>query len=121
MDLVSKETVVVVDDSDDIRMRIKDVVNRCAHLELIGEANNGRDAIDLIIAKKPQHLILDIRMPDKSGLQVLGSIQSVIHNINVIVLSNHSDTAYRKRCLKLGAQHFLDKSTEFSQLMKALS
>lgn len=116
-----KQSVVIIDDSEDLRSRIKSVVESFAHLEVIGEANNGENGAALVHEKRPDHLILDIRMPKKSGIYVLKTIKPIMDKINIIVLTNHADPVYKEKCIKLGATHFLDKTNEFSKLNEILA
>lgn len=112
---------MIVDDSSRLRTRIRSLVDSIGDgLSIVGEIDNGQDAISLIDEARPHHVILDIRMPKASGIRVLESMASYIEDINVIVLTNQSDAAYKKRCLQLGATHFLDKTNEFSRLEEAL-
>lgn len=113
---MEKQGVVIIDDSPDLRSRIKDVVESFVHLEVIGEANNGKEGTELIKTIQPDHVILDIRMPNKSGIYVLQSIKSISENINIIVLTNYADPVYKEKCIELGASYFLDKTNEFFKL-----
>lgn len=113
--------VIVVDDCFHLRARIRDLVSNAGlGLDIVGEIDNGQDAIDIIEKIRPDHVILDIRMPKKSGIRVLEAMAPYIDEINVIVLTNQSEAAYKKRCLQLGATHFLDKTNEFFSLKDAL-
>ena len=70
----------------------------------------------LLYLKKPDVVILDIRMPDGSGIDVLQTIKQGEPAPAVIVLTNYPYPAYRQKCLQAGADFFLDKSTEFDQI-----
>ena len=120
LDEINKRSVIIVDDCEQLRKKIIETVNGLNRFNVIGEADNGIDAIALIESERPNFLILDIRMPGKSGIQVLDAIQHLVSDICVIVLTNHSGDAYKERCLKLGVDYFLDKSKEFEQLNSIL-
>ena len=116
---INKKDVVIIDDCLLIRERIREIVNSSTNFNVIGEACNGIDAVNLIDAYRPDFIVLDIRMPDKSGISVLYEIQDYVKDMCVIVLTNHYGEAYKERCLKLGASYFLDKTKEIEKL-KAL-
>lgn len=61
----------------------------------------------------PDFILLDINLPDGTGIDVLNFIKEEGKKTNVIVITNHSNNYYRELCIELGAEHFLDKSSEF--------
>jgi DNA-binding NarL/FixJ family response regulator len=89
-------------------------------LEIVGQAGNVADALLEIGKVKPDVVILDIRMPGGSGIDVLDSLKRNQFKPIVIMLSNFSDPPYRKICLQSGAQYFFDKSAEFHEVAKVL-
>lgn len=114
-------SVIIVDDSDDLRSKIKEFVETFPHVDIIGEANNGADAIELINKKQPDYLILDIQMPIMSGIEVLKKLKDDLEKIDVIILTNHAEEMYRKKCLELGAKYFLDKTNDLHKLQEIFS
>jgi len=109
-------TFVVVDDSAVIRRRLVSLLSEIEGAQLIGEANNALEGAEMIRDLRPDVVILDIRMPDRSGIGLLEDIKNDPTVPEIIVLTNYPYAAYRKRCLELGASHFFDKSTEFTRL-----
>lgn len=116
----SKVKVVVADDSALIRRRTIALLNEVADIEVIGEAEDGLDAMALIGEMKPDVLILDIQMPGLSGLEVLRRIQKRPAPPKVIMVTNYAFPQYREKCLQAGASYFFDKSTEFDQIAEAV-
>jgi len=87
-----------------------------ADVEIVGQANNAQDAIQFISEAKPDVVILDIRMPGKSGIEVLKDIRDKKLPIRVIMLTNYPYPQYRKKCEELGADYFFDKVTEIEEI-----
>lgn len=90
-------------------------------MTIVGQAETPQDAIDGILATRPDVVVLDVQFVGGSGLQVLRSVRRAAPGIAFVVFSNNSGLAYRKRYLGEGAVRFLDKSTEFDQLAQAVA
>ena len=108
------------DDSSLIRERVAGLLDNSA-MAVVGHAETPQYAIDGILAMHPDVVVLDVHLEGGSGLQVLRAVRRVAPDIAFVVFSNHSDQAYRKRYLEEGALAFLDKSTEFDQLARAVT
>jgi DNA-binding NarL/FixJ family response regulator len=110
------QTFLIVDDSAVIRRRLVSLLSEIQGVKLVGEAGNALDGAALIRKLRPDVVILDIRMPDRSGIGLLEDIKDDADVPTIIILTNYPYAAYRKRCMELGATHFFDKSTEFTEL-----
>lgn len=108
------------DDSPLIRERVAGLLDSSA-MAVVGHADTPQYAIESILAMHPDVVVLDVQLEGGSGLQVLRAVHNVAPDIAFVVFSNHSGPAYRKRYLKEGALAFLDKSTEFDQLRRAVT
>ena len=89
-------------------------------VEIIGVAQDGIEATDRILELKPDVLILDIRMPLRSGIDVLRDIKKSAPTTKIIILTNYPYPQYRKRCMEEGAEFFFDKSTEFEKVPEVI-
>ncbi len=107
----------IADDSEILRVRLVDMLSEIEGIEIIGQAQNSLDAVELIEKLNPHVVILDIRMPQENGIKVLKAIKKDNHHIKVIIFTNYPYPQYRKRCMDLGADFFFDKSTEFEKLV----
>jgi DNA-binding NarL/FixJ family response regulator len=107
------------DDSSLIRERVAGLLDS-QDVTVVGHAETPQFAIDAILATHPDVVVLDVQLDGGTGLQVLRAVRRAAPDIAFVVFSNHSDAAYRKRYLGEGAQAFLDKSTEFDQLARAV-
>jgi len=112
--------VLIADDAKVIRERLRLLIKDCANLELVAEAEDAQSALRLFDSKHPEIVVLDIRMPDRSGIAVLEQIKQQAPATKVVMLTNYPYSAYRRRCIQLGACAFLDKSTEFEKIQQVL-
>ena len=108
--------VFVADDSLIIREHLVTMLEELIDVEIVGQAGTVAEAINAIEKLQPDVVILDIRLPDGSGIDVLQTIKQDEPAPVVIVLTNYTYPAYRQKCLRAGADFFLDKSTEFDQI-----
>jgi DNA-binding NarL/FixJ family response regulator len=108
--------VLIVDDSLVVRERLVTILDELAGVEIVGQVENVAEAVRAIRLLRPHVVILDIRLPDGSGIDVLQSIKRDKVTPIIIILTNYPFPEYRQRCLNAGANFFLDKSTEFDQI-----
>ena len=112
--------VVIVDDSVVIRQRLVGLLEEVGGIQVVGVATDGHEGLDAILTLSPDVVILDIRMPGMSGIDVMEALRHREVSPTIVVLTNFPYPAYRKRCEELGAQHFFDKSTEFQAAVEVL-
>lgn len=115
-----KIKLFIVDDSLVVREHLITLLDEVDGAEIVGQAENVAEAIGAIRQLKPNVVILDIRMPGGSGIDVLGNIKQAEAAPIVIMLTNYPFPGYRQRCMNAGADFFLDKSTEFGQIPQLL-
>jgi DNA-binding NarL/FixJ family response regulator len=112
--------VFIADDSLIVREHLTTMLDELTGIEIVGQAENVAETISAIRNLKPDAVILDIRMPGGSGIDVLRNIKQNGVGPMVIILTNYPFPGYRQKCLNAGASFFLDKSTEFDQIPKLL-
>jgi DNA-binding NarL/FixJ family response regulator len=108
--------VVIADDSSLWRDRIKSSLYGNNNISVVGEAVNGIEALELIRKLHPDLAIIDIRMPEINGIQVLKKTRELKLNVKVCILTNYPYPQYRKRCLEAGADYFLSKTEDFENI-----
>ena len=108
--------VFIADDSLVLRERLEEMLSELPGIEIMGYAQDVPEALTSINTLKPDVVILDIRMPGGSGVDVLQNIKKDKQTPMVIVLTNYPYPQYRKKCMELGADFFFDKSTEFGKV-----
>jgi DNA-binding NarL/FixJ family response regulator len=111
--------VFLADDSALIRERVAAMLASRA-MAIVGQAETPKASIDGILSAQPDVVVLDVQLEGGSGLEVLRAVRQAAPGIAFVVFSNNSNPAYRKRYLGEGALQFLDKSTEFDQLVPAV-
>jgi len=108
--------VVIADDSSLLRDRIRSLLNSINHNSVVYEAENGVEALQLIREKEPDLAILDIRMPEMNGIEVLKKIRELKMKVKVCILTNYDYPIYKKRCFEAGADYFLRKTEDFEDI-----
>ena len=114
--ITGKLKVLVVDDSLIVSNRLRNLLSGLEYIQFSGHAENYSDALLFTDALKPHVLLLDININGKSGIEILKQVKKDYPSIKVIMFTNQSEEHYRKLCLGLGADYFLDKSSEFESL-----
>jgi DNA-binding NarL/FixJ family response regulator len=112
--------VLIVDDSQVLARCLRSSLADVAGLEIVGHADCVADGILEIRKAKPDVVILDIRMPDGSGIEVLESLKMHPSPPTVIMLTNYNFPQFRRKCLESGARYYFDKSTEFHRVGEVL-
>jgi DNA-binding NarL/FixJ family response regulator len=107
---------LIVDDSKIVCERLQQMLINIAGVEIAGQTHNAKDAIKSISKLKPDVVILDIRLPGLSGIDVLKNIRAKKLPIRVIMLTNYPYPQYRKKCEELGADYFFDKVAEIEEI-----
>ena len=113
--------VLIADDSAAIRQSLSALISRLKNVEIVGLAQTGVEALDLIRKLRPDAVTLDIRMPELNGIRVLEGIKREHLSVMGNVLTGMADDEYRRRCFELGAEHFFHKTTEFEKVIDVLS
>lgn len=112
--------VLVIDDHTLIRAGITALLQRMAHIEVVGEAGDGGEAMRLIEELEPNVILLDLQMPGLSGFEVLEQTAAKFPKIKIIVLSVHDTEEYAHRALQAGAAGYLPKSAASTELERAI-
>lgn len=110
--------VVLADDHPVYRSGLADLVSTTPDLELLGEADDGRRALDLVARHDPDVLILDLEMPELDGFDVLRELQD--SGTAVIVLTMHGDDNSVFEAMKAGARGFVSKSARPQEILDAI-
>jgi two-component system, NarL family, response regulator NreC len=117
---VSETRVLLADDHTLIRAGLRMVVDSEPDLTVVGEANDGREAVRLAGQLKPDVVVMDIGMPKLNGIEASRQIRTELPDTQVVMLSMHSDEAYVLRALKAGAKAYLLKDSAEADLARAI-
>ncbi len=113
--------IVLIDDSLVVRVRVANIISELPGVKVIGEAGNSFEAIEVVRKTKPDVVILDIKMPGESGVQVVRKLKNEFEELKIIMLTNYPYSQYKAECLMHGADYFLSKSDEFDKLPEVFS
>jgi DNA-binding NarL/FixJ family response regulator len=108
--------IMIVDDSTEICERLASRLRDIPGVEVAGQAVTVADAISTVHRLKPDVMVLDLRLPDGNGLELLRLMQREEIRTRVIVLTNYAYPQYEKRARAAGAYAFLNKAKEFGQV-----
>ncbi|MFA6400021.1 MAG: response regulator transcription factor [Salinivirgaceae bacterium] len=112
--------ILICDDHKIVRDGLKQILLQQKEISLISEAGNGNEALQILKKESYDVVLLDISMPDRSGLEILQAIKTKWPTINVLMLSMHPQEQYAIRALKLGASGYLTKDTASEELLLAV-
>jgi DNA-binding NarL/FixJ family response regulator len=107
---------VLVDDSDDLRQLLRGVLTRDGRFVVVGEIDNGLDAIALVAAEQPDLVVLDIAMPQLDGIAALPRLRAVSPDTRVVMLSGYKADEMERASIEGGAVGYIDKSTDVAVL-----
>jgi DNA-binding NarL/FixJ family response regulator len=113
-------TVLLADDHTVVREGFRKLLEAEADLEVVGEAQNGRQAVELTRKLRPAVVVMDIAMPLLNGLEATRQIRKAFPDTKVIILSAHSDDAYVDQAIAIGAMGFLLKQISSPNLSVAI-
>lgn len=112
--------VLLADDHHLVRQGIRSLLEKPEDIQVIGEASNGREAVELVEELAPDVLVMDIAMPCLDGIQAIKQVLSTNEDTHVVVLSMYSDKALVRQALKNGASGYLLKASVVEELLLAV-
>ncbi|CAA9201295.1 response regulator [Flavobacterium collinsii] len=112
--------VVLADNHVFVRDGIKSLLENEVNIEVVGEATDGIDTLEAVATSEPDLLILDIRMPHLTGIEVVEKLRSENNKVKIIILTTHESEEYVLGALKAGAEGYLLKDSSKEEFLKAL-
>ena len=112
--------ILVADDHAVVRNGLKQIVGDTSDIVIAAEASNGQEALNKALKDDYDIVLLDITMPDRSGLDILKEIKSQKPELPVLILSIHPEEQYAVRALKAGAAGYLTKESAPEELIRAM-
>jgi two-component system response regulator NreC len=113
-------TVFLVDDHTIVRQGLAKLLEEESNLQVVGEAENGREAVGKVNELKPDIVLMDIAMPMLNGIEATRQIRKVCPQTKIIILSMHSHDRYISELFSLGASGYLLKSSTGTDIIKAI-
>jgi DNA-binding NarL/FixJ family response regulator len=112
--------VVLADDHVFVRDGIKSLLENEANIEVVGEATDGLEALKIVETEQPDLLILDIRMPNLTGIEVVEKLRSQNNLVKIVMLSMHESEEYVLKSIRAGADGYLLKGSSKEEFLKAV-
>ncbi|MGE5473740.1 MAG: response regulator [Ignavibacteriales bacterium] len=112
--------LVIADDVGETRMNIRKLLSFAQNIEVIGEASNGEEAINLVKESKPDVILMDINMPVKDGIRATEEITVLSPDTNVIMISVQGEQEYLKKAMAAGARDFIVKPFQGDELIETV-
>ncbi len=113
--------VVLADDHELVRDGIKALLEDQQDIKVIDEASNGREALEILERTNPDLLIVDIRMPELNGIEVVTEVTKRYKNVRTLVLSMHDSEEYVVKAIQAGADGYLLKGASKDEFLKAIT
>ena len=117
---MKKLRILLADDHIVMRTGLRALLERQPNLEVVGESENGRQAIELVDSLKPDVVVMDVGMPVLNGIEATKTIVTQHPTTAVVILSMHADESYVMRALKAGARGYLLKDSAPADLIGAI-
>jgi DNA-binding NarL/FixJ family response regulator len=112
--------IIVVDDHPMSREGIVQWIRHESDLDVCGEAQTAAEALDAVIAMKPDLVLTDITLPGRSGLELIKDIHAIVPALPVLVISMHDETLYAERVLRAGASGYVTKQVGGDTIILAI-
>jgi two-component system, NarL family, response regulator NreC len=112
--------ILLADDHAVVRAGFKMILSAQADMEIVGEAGNGREAVEAAEELKPDIVVMDVAMPELNGIEATRRLASSLPHTRVIALSMHKDSVYVRETLRAGARGYLLKDSPAGDLVSAV-
>jgi DNA-binding NarL/FixJ family response regulator len=113
--------ILIVDDSKVVRDRLAEMLAAVPGVTAVDQATGPAVALVAFSRARPDWVVVDLRMPEGSGLSLLKAVKKLDPAIPVVVLTNFATPQYREECQAAGADYFFDKSTEFERVAELVT
>ncbi|HEV3331531.1 MAG TPA: response regulator transcription factor [Bryobacteraceae bacterium] len=112
--------ILLADDHAVVRQGFKMILGAQPDMEIVGEAGNGREAVELAEQLKPDVVVMDVAMPELNGIEATRRVTGSVPHARVIALSMHKDSVYVREVLRAGARGYLLKDSDAGELVSAV-
>ena len=118
--MADKLRILIAEDHEMVREGLKLIVNSQEDMEVVGEAGDGRAAIELARQLQPDVVLMDISMPELNGLKASAKLKRIAPDIKILVLTRHTDEAYLQELLQAGVSGYVLKQSATTELVRAI-
>lgn len=105
--------ILLVDDSEIVRSRLRNIFESSARVNVVGDTGDSSLVERMVENLQPDIVVLDVRMPERTGIDVARSLRRENANVKIAMLTNYFDPMTIDRCKQAGADYVFDKSSEF--------
>jgi len=112
--------VLIADDHAIFRTALRAILESKAGMEVVAEAADSYEAVELARKLRPDVLLLDLSMPGRPGLEAVEEVRRLVPGVRILMLTAHPEDQYALRCLKAGADGYLVKGAAFEQIIEAI-
>ena len=112
--------IIVVDDHELFRQGVIMSISKLDFVSIIGEASSGKELLELLKSKKPDAILMDIKMPELDGVETTKEVLKKYPDIKIVALSMFGDEIYLESMISAGAQGFILKNTNAADLRRAI-
>src|SRR5437763_5806398 len=113
-------TTLIVDDHEVVREGLRLSLSRAPHIRVVGEAGDGKSAVDLAERRRPNVVIMDVRMPGMDGLDATKELTQKIPDVAVLIFTAYSERSLLARGLESGAKGYILKEAPHDTLVRAI-
>jgi len=114
---MSKHTILIVEDYALIRAGIRSLLSAEPDLEVIGEVDNGKDAVRQAVALNPSLVLMDLSMPGSNGMEAIGEIKRRNPEVRILVVTMHKTDEYIQEALRKGASGYILKESSYHEMI----
>ena len=117
---MSKMRIVLVDDHEVVRLGLKVLLEQSDHFEVVGEANNAKEAVEIAGQFRPDIVLMDIRLPGASGIEACEEITQLYPEVRVVMLTSYAEDEMLFSAIRAGASGYLLKQINSDGLIRSL-
>lgn len=117
---MSKMRIVLVDDHEVVRLGLKVLLEQSDHFEVVGEANNAKEAVEITGKFRPDIVLMDIRLPGASGIEACEEITQLYPEVRVVMLTSYAEDEMLFSAIRAGASGYLLKQINSDDLIHSL-
>ncbi|MGA9178149.1 MAG: response regulator transcription factor [Desulfobacterales bacterium] len=118
--MAEQKNIIIIDDHPLFREGLKTIISRDDRFKVVGEAGSGHEGFDMVKKLKPDLVVIDISLPDQSGIQLARDLRELLSEIKILIVSMHSKIDYIAEAFQAGATGYVVKESASERLLQGL-
>jgi len=118
--VIHKQTILIIDDHPLLREGLKTIIKRNDRFEVVGEAGNGRDGLQMVRELNPDLALVDMSLPDQSGIQLTCELKNASPKTRIMIFTMHSNVDYIIKAFQAGATGYVVKESASDRLLQGI-